>query len=90
MEFKKSAGLAIIYDKKILLAHSTGSSWKTGFGIPKGGIEEGESNLEAAIREVGEEVGIHVKPHQIEKVEKTFTVIKPKSYSQAKCTACFR
>tara|TARA_A100001037_G_scaffold79513_1_gene71537 strand:+ start:24774 stop:25274 length:501 start_codon:yes stop_codon:yes gene_type:complete len=82
MEFKKSAGLAIIYDKMILLAHPTGSNWKNSFGIPKGGLEKGESNLEAAIREVGEEIGIHIKPNQIEKTEKSFTISKQKKLSK--------
>ena len=64
---KKSAGIAIIYDNKILLVHPSGGSWKKGVcGIPKGNIEKGEDPLDAAIRETYEEVGILVKPEQLD------------------------
>ena len=51
MKTKTSAGLAIIYDNKILLAHTTSRGWYGSYGIPKGGIDKGESKLDAAIRE---------------------------------------
>jgi len=57
---KVSAGLAIIWEDKVLLAHTTGRNFKTGYGIPKGGIEKGETQLDAAIRETSEEIGINV------------------------------
>jgi len=60
MKTKKSAGLAIIYDNKILLAHTTSRGWYGSYGIPKGGIDDGESKLYAAIRETREEVGINI------------------------------
>ena len=60
LEVKVSAGLAIIWEDKVLLAHTTGRNFKTGYGIPKGGIDEGETHLEAAIRETREEIGISV------------------------------
>jgi len=53
-----SAGLVVIQDNKILLAHPTGSKWKHTYSIPKGHIEAGESILDAAIRETEEETGI--------------------------------
>lgn len=56
-----SAGIAIIYDNKILLAHPTGQNDKM-WGIPKGKIEEGESYLETAIRETKEEIGVQINP----------------------------
>jgi 8-oxo-dGTP pyrophosphatase MutT (NUDIX family) len=56
-----SAGIAIIYDNKILLAHPTGQK-DTMWGIPKGKIEEGESYLQTAIRETEEEIGVQVNP----------------------------
>jgi len=62
---KTSAGLAIIFDGKVLLGHTTGRNFKTGYGIPKGGIETGETNIEAAIREVKEEVGVNVSKKMI-------------------------
>ena len=58
---RKSAGVLFIFkNKKILLCHPTNRSWMTSFTPPKGGIEEGESILEAALRETKEEVGITV------------------------------
>jgi len=74
MKTKKSAGLAIIYDNKILLAHTTSRGWYGSYGIPKGGIDDGESKLDAAIRETQEEVGINIPKKFIDPTEYTFTV----------------
>ena len=74
MKTKKSAGLAIIYDNKILLAHTTSRGWYGSYGIPKGGIDDGESKLDAAIRETKEEVGITIPKKLIDKTEHTFLV----------------
>jgi len=65
-EIKTSAGLAIIWENKILLAHARGSSFKNGYGIPKGGIEQGETQIDAALREVEEEVGIRVSKNRVD------------------------
>jgi 8-oxo-dGTP pyrophosphatase MutT (NUDIX family) len=62
---KKSAGVVIIYKNKMLVCHPTGWQWKNSYSIPKGGIEEGESILDAALRECREEVGILLKPSQL-------------------------
>ena len=74
MKTKQSAGLAIIYDGMILLGHTTNRGWYGSYGIPKGGIEKGESKLDAAIRETREEVGIKVPKNLIDKTEHTFTL----------------
>ena len=64
---RKSAGiLFILKNRKILLCHPTNRSWMTSFTPPKGGIEEGESILEAALRETKEEIGITVDPSMID------------------------
>lgn len=55
---KKSAGLVLINDNKILLVHPTDHPWVNSFSIPKGEMEEDEETLDAAIRETFEEVGI--------------------------------
>ena len=60
-----SAGIVIIYDNKILLVHHTGHSFQYGYGIPKGHIENNETIKDAAIRETEEEVGIKIKPNQL-------------------------
>ena len=65
---RMAAGVAIIYDNKILLIHPTNSSWKKSTcGIPKGGLEPGEDPFEAALREVQEETGILLSPDQVDK-----------------------
>lgn len=75
---KYSAGLVIIYRGKILLGHTAGRKNNTGWGIPKGGIEKGESNLDAAIRETYEELGIKVNRKLVDKRERTFVVTSRK------------
>jgi len=52
---RESAGGVIVNPEgKILLVEQHGNSWS----FPKGGVEAGESRLEAAVREIGEETGI--------------------------------
>ena len=81
MKPKESAGLAIIYEGKILLIHPTGSKWFGSYGIPKGGIEDGESALDAAIREVREEIGVSVPMNLIDKNMRSFK-FKSSSYTK--------
>jgi predicted NUDIX family NTP pyrophosphohydrolase len=57
---KKSCGFLIECQNKFLLCHSTKPSGSISlndgqWGIPKGGCEEGETDLAAALREVEEE-----------------------------------
>lgn len=56
----KSAGLLLKHKNKILLVHPVGANWYGSFGIPKGKIENGEENIECAIRETFEETGLQV------------------------------
>ena len=65
MDFKISAGTAIIYNNKILLCHPTTLPWENSYSIPKGGVDEGETLIEGALRETREEVGIHLIESQI-------------------------
>lgn len=64
---KKSAGVAIIYQNKILLCHPTNAKWQNSYSIPKGEMEPGESFYETAIRETFEETGIRVTRDMFEK-----------------------
>lgn len=75
---EKSAGIIFIYQNEILLCHATNSPWNV-WQPPKGHIEENEDELTAAIREVAEEVDIHIHPdllrYKIEKgKDKVFTI----------------
>ena len=62
---EKSAGIAIIYNGKVLMAHATNAPWYKSWMPPKGKIEEGETEEEAACREVEEECGIKVDPSML-------------------------
>lgn len=57
---EKSAGIAIIYRDQILMSHATNAPWFKSWMPPKGKLEEGETEEEAACREVEEECGISV------------------------------
>lgn len=52
-----SCGCIIINDKQILLVHEKNANF---WGFPKGHIEFGETEIETALREVKEEIGIDV------------------------------
>mgnify|MGYP003653574874 FL=1 len=83
LEQRYSAGLAIIWQGKVLLAHTTGRKSSTGWGIPKGGIDKGESKINAAIRETYEELGVKVPSSLIDKNENTFVVTsRSKKYTK--------
>ena len=63
---EKSAGLVLTYNNMILLVHPTGALWKGTYSIPKGHVEKGEKYIDAAIREVKEEVGIKIDKDMID------------------------
>jgi len=64
---KRSAGIVIIYNNKILLIHPASSKrFSKNYSFPKGGVDKGETIIEAALREVREEVGIKLKKSQLD------------------------
>jgi 8-oxo-dGTP pyrophosphatase MutT (NUDIX family) len=66
VKIKKSAGIVIILNhEKILLCHGSRSKWVGSFGPPKGGVDIGESEIDAAIRELQEETSIMINKSQI-------------------------
>ena len=59
-EVISAGGVLINEDAKILFCHPTGSSWSR-WALPKGRIDEGETYVHAALREVLEETGYNAK-----------------------------
>ena len=66
---QQSAGIVILYRDKILLLHPSNGPWYESYSIPKGQVEPGESNMQAAIRETFEETGITIIPEQLKEVK---------------------
>lgn len=52
--YQAAGGVVVGADKKIIVVEQHGNSW----GLPKGGVEEGETLIDAARREIGEETGV--------------------------------
>lgn len=55
---EKSCGCIIIKDGKVLLVYEKNRNF---WGFPKGHMEEGENEIQTALREVKEEVGLEVE-----------------------------
>lgn len=63
---EKSAGIIIILNNnKLLLSHPTNARWSNTYSFPKGHIEENESKIDAAIRELKEETSIEITEDRI-------------------------
>ena len=83
-----SAGLLVIKNNKILLCHPTNAKWLGYFSIPKGHVEEHETNkedyIDTAIRETFEETGLLIDYNLINKKEYCINYIdkKGKTYKQ--------
>ncbi|MCK9379425.1 MAG: NUDIX hydrolase [Candidatus Moranbacteria bacterium] len=63
-----AVGCFVEYLGRILLIFRSGKIYSNVWGLPSGKVEEGESFLDAAVREVEEEVGIALDPGTLEKV----------------------
>lgn len=61
MKKEKSCGCIILKDDEVLLIGARDHDGKLFWSFPKGHQEEGETDIETAIRETNEEVGLEVK-----------------------------
>lgn len=57
MKYEKSCGAVIFDNDKVLLIQQVAGHW----GFPKGHVEEGETEVETAIREIKEETNLDVE-----------------------------
>ena len=80
---KISAGIIFVWENKILLCHPTNSSSYKSFSFPKGGVNKGETLIDAAIRECKEETGIIANENNI---SKNFIV----NYNKMNCKKIFK
>lgn len=67
-KMKKSAGVIIILkNEKILLCHPSNAKWFGSYSFPKGGIDEGETIKQAALRELFEETSVKLDESKVSK-----------------------
>lgn len=72
---KRSAGIIVILNnKRILFCHPSNAKWYGSYSFPKGGVNEGESDIDAAIREMREETSIEIGINQISNIDSPFIV----------------
>ena len=73
MELKKekSCGCIIIKNNKVLLVYEKGRNF---WGFPKGHMEEGENEIQTALREVKEEVGLDVEIDESKRYSINYTI----------------
>lgn len=57
MKYEKSCGAIVIQGEKILIIQQAAGHW----GFPKGHVEDGETEVETAIREIKEETNLDVE-----------------------------
>ena len=72
---KISAGTCIKFNNKLLFCHPTNASWTGTYSPAKGAVDEGETFLQAAIRETKEEVGIDIVKEQIDNLDNPIEII---------------
>ena len=65
---EKACGCIIIDNGKVLLVQQNEGWW----GFPKGHVEEGETEIETAIREVKEETNIDIIPDETKRYEQEY------------------
>lgn len=61
MKKEKSCGCIVLRDGKVLLIGARDNDGKLFWSFPKGHQDEGEADIETALRETKEEVGLEVK-----------------------------
>ncbi len=81
--YKAAGGLVYNKNGEVLFIHRNGK-----WDLPKGGVEKGEKNREAAVREVEEETGVK-KLRVIRKLQKTYHIFRRNNIYRLKITHWF-
>ena len=68
MKKVKCCGAIIIKDNKVLLVYQNNDVW----GFPKGHMEEGETEIETALREVKEETNLDIEIDESKRYELSY------------------
>lgn len=71
MEKEKSCGCVIIKGEEVLLVKQVKGHW----GFPKGHVENGETEMQTAIREVKEETNIDVEIQSERKFKEEYIIV---------------
>lgn len=67
---KKAAGIFVqCKDKILLLKRHKNDSWGETWGLPSGGVEEGEEFVDTAVRELEEEISLVVSKEELEDLD---------------------
>lgn len=69
MKYEKSCGAIIINDDKVLVLQQVAGHW----GFPKGHVEEGETEVETAKREIKEETNLDVEINEEYRYSETYS-----------------
>ena len=88
MKVKRSAGIAIFYNHKMLMVHPTNHGKINSWGFAKGGIEKEETLAEAAIRETYEEIGLKITIQDLQSDPIIFEYVDKKG-KKFKTVYCF-
>lgn len=72
--------LAVWHDGELMLVKN---SYRRQYSLPGGYMHRGESPVQAASRELGEEVGLHIPP---EAIRQTFTAVRDFEFREDKVT----
>lgn len=68
IQLKVTAGMLVVQDSRLLLVQRAMEPWKDYWYLPAGYVENDETPLKAAEREVREETGLEIKARRLENI----------------------
>ena len=76
LKWVKTVGAILVKDGKVLLVNRGHEPFRYTWTLPGGHIDEGETDIQAVVREVKEETGFDFKPNYFGSYEECFEEIK--------------